>query len=228
MSLALIPALSGVGDAAYFKMDTEIGPQEATEAPAELESCNAEGRSDADASISPDGQQVRVFASTSSTVQGTNCTDQSANASAAAVANGTIQSDTGEVGPVTICVSASVSQTVSSSGTGYKAASAADAIADISSIGLIYDYPGTGSDVQRFEVDIMIGDDVAAAVAAVTAAIGGPGEGSASASNRGEIIMSIGPCSAAMAPTMGATASATLAIALGLLGAAMAGKRRHT
>jgi hypothetical protein len=232
-SLALIPALSGVGQAAYFEMETEIGPQEATEAPAELESCKSESVFDADANISPDGQQVRVFVATSSTVKGTNCTDQSVSVNATVIASGTIESNTGEIGPVTICLSASVSQKVSSAGAGYDAASAANAVSEVSSIGPIYDYPGMSissqgadTDVQRFEVEAMIGDGIAAAVAAATAAAGGPGEGAASASSRAQLILTIGPCSAEMAPTMSSTALSALALVLGLLGAVAAGKRR--
>ncbi len=228
---ALCLALCGPSQAAHFVMETEIGPQEATEAPGSSSTCTALGFADGAARVSADGQRVEVFVVTSAKIAGTNCDGETANGSSLSVANGTLESDTGEIGPVTICVSGSASQQVSSSGIDYDAASTVKTEAIVAGPGTVYEYPsttitteGADSDVQRLEVEAMVGDAVTAIAQAVSAAAGGDGEGSTSALNRGEVVLSIGPCAATMAPTVSPLGLVMLLAGLGAVG--VVGRRR--
>lgn len=223
-------ALCESTQAAFLELEPSSSENES---PAGSDSCEATTQVDGEATVSEDGQHARAFVSASARAAGSDCAGQSPFAGGGVSLKGFLLSDTGESGPVTLCVSASASQDASSSLAPYDAVSALALASIFGGLGIVYEYPntiisaeGASSDVARFEIEAMIGESIFLLLTGSATVIGGTGEGSAAALARGEMVLSIGPCSAAMAPASSPKTLVVLIVALALIGAAAAGRRR--
>jgi hypothetical protein len=230
LSATFCLALCESSQAAFLQLEPSSSENES---PAGSDSCEATTQVEGEATVSEDGQQARVFVSASARAAGSDCDGQSPFAGGGASLKGFLLSDTGESGPVTLCVSASASQDASSSPAPYHAVSALALASIFDGLEIVYEYPntiispeGASSDVERFEIEPMIGESIFMLLTGSATAIGGAREGSAAARTRGEMVLSIGPCSAAMAPASSPKTLMVLIVALALVGAAAAGKRR--
>ena len=240
---ALLVMVVSTANAAFFDVETQIGPQTATEPQAVTAGCRVDGFANGDAFVSPDGRRVFVYGNAGASIDGDACDDEASLSISASQVVGALSGEDGE--SVAICVRARVLQNAQADGEAFAAESDVGGGFAGPPPALPMEFLLNGNPVFTFgpsslsdpasvsesfndEIEVTVGDTIQVrtfASASASADSGGPHSGFASARARSEISLVIGGCDGVMAPTATPLGLSMLAACLAVLGALRAAPR---
>lgn len=236
-SAAILVIVTSTANAAFFDVETQVGPQTATEPQEVSIGCRVDGFANGNAFVSSDGRRVVVYGSAGASIDGDACDDEASQSISASQVVGTLGGPDGE--SVAICVRARVLQNAEADGEGFDADSnVGGGFAGPPPV-LPMEFKVNGMPVITFgpnnlsapasvsesfvdEIELSVGDAIEVrtfAAASASADTGGPYSGLATARARGEITLTLGGCDGVMAPVASPVGLIALASLLALLGA---------